>query len=217
MLLLGGSNLTEDSQVQLNWLSQASVLVAETSIQRRLERGPSSAMSSTCVAYFFCQTKHTITKRQRYSFSDVVRHLIYQLAEQHPNLLRSRRDDIANAVKSAEWRDANCGEAFEVMAALLVSIMASFEAGTHIVIVVDRLDRCSWSDDVSDEWNDLDTAVSSLLDVVRDTSLAKCRIVVKVLLVTDVERARYVASAMAGLKGRAVDWKENWQQEADRD
>lgn len=203
MLLLGGSNWLDDSSIQLNWLSYASALVVELTTQ------------PACVLFFFCQTDYTIPRRKRRNFSDVVRNLIYQFAEQHPDRLRSRREDIAEALESPKWQDKDCAVAFDTMAQLLVKLMAAFDEGTEITIVIDRLDQCRWSDDPDNEVNELDKAVGSLLDVVRHPSLAHLRI--KVLLVMDEGPAQEIAKIMKWAKGRALDWKVDWDQEADED
>lgn len=203
ILLLGGSNWLDYASIQLNWMSFASVLVVE------------SVASSSNVLSFFCQTDYTITRRKRQSFSHVVCSLVYQLVEQHLERLWPLREDIADALKSPKWQDADCATAYETMAQLLIQLFAALEKSTKITIVIDRLDQCRWSDDPENGASALDKAVGSLLDIVRARSLA--HLSVKILLVMDEGPAQEIAKVMRWAKGRGLDWKVDWNQETDEE
>ncbi|KAI9693538.1 MAG: hypothetical protein M1820_009190 [Bogoriella megaspora] len=204
MLLLGGSNWSDDSSVQLNWLSDASLLVAE-----------STKGQSARVLFMFCQTDYTAPKRKRRYFSEIVRNLIYQLAEQHPDHLRSHQQEMIDALESSKWRDEDSTVAFETMAQLLINLMAVFDKGTEFTIVIDRLDQCRWSEDPNNEANDLDKAVRSLFDFITHPSLKHLRI--KLLLVMDERPAEKMTKIMKWDKDKGLDWKVDWDQESDED
>jgi hypothetical protein len=91
MLVLAGSNFVDDASVQLNWLSYASVWAAE------------SMQSNGHVLAVFCQPSYRVTDRLRRSFPDIIRNLIYQLAEYHPTGLRAQREEIVEALHSSHW------------------------------------------------------------------------------------------------------------------
>ena len=217
MLLLGGNNWLDDSQIQLNWLSHASVLLAGSLQSRRRDAVKSTTSPPNVVLFFSCQWDYTISQRLRSTFSDIIRHFIYQLAEQHPDLLRSSREAILKAMETQEWKDKLPGIAFDAMTQLLVNLMAEFAEGTEFTIIIDRLDRCRWGDDLVIAGDELETAMRSLLDVVRNRVLAQGRFRVKILLAMDDGPARYVAKGFAVLRNPALEWRLGWDQERDDD
>lgn len=95
-----------------------------------------------------------------------MRHLIYQLAEQHTCGLRSRRNDIKEALGSPLWSHVTPLNSFPEMTQTLAMLMEDFDEGIDITIVIDQLDRCSWSTEPDSEVNALQAAVSALLQVV---------------------------------------------------
>ncbi|UJO13856.1 hypothetical protein CLAFUW4_03721 [Fulvia fulva] len=80
--LLSGTNWAEDSTIELNWLSYASVYLAQASV---------SQTNNVCIP-FFCQTEHTTRTQQsrRCTLSTMMRYMVYQLAEQHSTQLRAK-------------------------------------------------------------------------------------------------------------------------------
>ena len=204
MLLIGGSNWLDDSSIQLNWLSNASVLVVNE-----------LTTQSAYVFFLFCQTDHAVPRRKRLHFSDVVHNLIYQFTRQLPSNLRPQHQDIIEALQSPNLEGKDFTVAFDAMAQLLIKLMASFPEATEITVVIDRLDQCRWAEDSDIGANDLNKAVASLLDFVRDPSLAHIRI--KVLLVMDDGPAHEIVKTMRWAQSRGLDWKVDWDQEADED
>jgi hypothetical protein len=204
ILMLGGNNWLDDSSLQLNWLSYASIIVVEEVYTH----------PKTCLLTFFCQSDYTVPKRKRCFFPDVLNSLIFQLAQQHPDGLRVFQEEIRDAVKSPLWQVKGSLESFEAMTKLLAKLMASFEEGTIFTVVIDRLDQCRWSDDPDDEANELDKAVASLIYLIQNSSIS--HLVVKVLLVMDGAPAKDIAKTMVwARKSRAIQWKVDWDQETD--
>jgi hypothetical protein len=201
MLILGGSNLVDDDSIQLNWLSYASVWAVET------------MQESGHILAAFCQTDYTLTKGTRGKFVDIMQSLIYQLAEKHPSGLRSRREETSEALHSPLWCHSNPLVAYEKMTQTLSMRIAGFEDGTNITIVIDRLDRCAWSNEHVAARVALDAAISFLLALVQDESLHHLR--VKVLLVMDAIPAMRVAKRLEwGRRHGALQYKVDWDQEA---
>lgn len=200
MLLLGGNNLSDLSSTVLNWLSMASVLVA----QADLSTGPKLT--------YFCSTDYTNSRSRRRSFSDVICGIIYQLAEQHSEFLTEWPTYITEALQSPEWNSDNYSDSFEVMAQLCIKLFSKCQAKENLTIVIDRLDLCQWSYD--EGMNELYESVCSLRDIVRDKSLSHLRI--KILLVMEGRPAQQVVKLFGG-PGRGIDWKVNWDQSLDDD
>ncbi|KAK4619359.1 hypothetical protein CLAFUW4_10838 [Fulvia fulva] len=191
LLLLAGQNWLGDSQTELNWSSYAILLIIEGCEQKRAEFLLSGLPGPTPVV------------------SDVVRHLVYQLAAQHPEALWHLRNDIEDAVQSQLWQHDDDDMAFGQMSALLVPILTAFDIQTEITIVIYRLDRCRWANDPADDRNDLDIAVLSLLSVLRDGKLRSYKI--KMAVVMDAMPAkrllvRPMIRQHASVKQQKIDW-----------
>ena len=125
-------------------------------------------MPKPVVVYYLCQPTASISKQKGPAYSDVIRHLVYQLAAQHPEGLWSLRIDTEDAVQSEIWQHEDNMTAFDAMTALVVSVLTAFDAETEIRIIIDRLDRCRWTDDPTDDKNDLNIAMRSLLSILRN-------------------------------------------------
>jgi hypothetical protein len=135
VLVLGGKNWLDDTTIQLNWLSYASVYMVE------------SVRQSTLLLSWFCQTAYTVNRRKRRSFPEILRSFIYQLVEQRSKYVQPQLDEISEAMESADWRSEDCSIAFDAMVEYLASLLKAFEKDDEIVIVLDRLDQCCWGDD----------------------------------------------------------------------
>lgn len=198
VLVLGGSNWVDDSAIQLNWLSYASTWVT------------TSAQPSRCTLAYFCQTDYRVTKRQARDFLDVMRSLIYQLAMQSPLATLPHIEDLVDITPLA-LQDRGGTVALENMAQLMVKFLETCDKNSVITIVIDRLDQCRWSDNPDAGSSTLETAVESLLDVVRHTSLDSLKI--RVLLVMDEGPARKIARHFRSWTGRGLEAKADWNQE----
>ncbi|KAF2832486.1 hypothetical protein CC86DRAFT_462770 [Ophiobolus disseminans] len=199
MRVLAGSNFVDDTSIPLKWLSYASVWTAE------------NMRHTGHVLAAFCQTSYTVTKRNRRNFPDIIKSLIYQLAEQHPSGLRSQREEIAEALNSPLWTHVDQNVAFEEMTKTLCDLMACFAEGSQMTLILDRLDQCCWSSNPDCKVGALDAPISSLLDVVRSGRLLRLR--VKILLVMDHNPAKHIPSMFewAVVEGW-LPCKVNWDQ-----
>lgn len=199
VLLLGGSNARDDSSVQLNWLSWASVWVT-----RLVSETP-------CSLSAFCQSEYHMTTRR--DFSHVLDSLIYQLAARHPDGFDSQLRFIAKAINCVEWHSTDCSVVFEHKAELLKELMGEFPHDTPITLVIDRLDRCSWNVELDDDASGLEYAVGALLSLIQK---AERRMpAVKILLVMDDGPARAVAKQFDYVKGMTA--RLGWNQGTDGD
>lgn len=204
ILLLGGNNFKDDSSIQYNWLSLASILMAE------------DMEDSATIVSLFCQTEYTPPRMRRRRFPDVIRHLIYQLAEQHQQALKDSLEDISRIMEALDKNNGNQDESIEYIFELLIPILGEFDNGSDIRLVIDRLDQCFWHDDRNTEQHSLDRLFGSLLQLIQATSLSKLRI--KILLVMDEDPARKLANKFTWAKDRRrLDYKVDWHQEADDD
>jgi hypothetical protein len=197
MLLVGGTNFP--AGIELNWLSDASIMVVE---------------SFSTPLFVLCQTDYTLTRRQRRHFSNVFHDLIYQLARQHPDLLRHQRELIDDVIEHLCWTNKDSSITFDAMVDLLVTLFRSFSNETVLTIVIDRFERCCWNLDPKVDSKALQEAVGALLEVIRHPSLR--HVCIKILLVMDNNAACKVAEVMRWRKG-AFDCKLDWVQEAEED
>ena len=198
VLLLGGRNARDDSSLQLNWLSWASVWVT-----RLVSETP-------CSLSVFCQSEYHMTNRTRRDFSHVLDSLIYQLAARHPEGFHSQRKLITEAVKGDEWQSADHSVVFDRKAELLKELMGEFPDDAPITVVIDRLDRCSWSVESDDDVDGLKPAVGALLSLIQKAE--RKMPAMKILLVMDDRPARAVAKQFDYVKGMTA--RLNWNQGA---
>ncbi|KAK4894635.1 hypothetical protein LTR27_007277 [Elasticomyces elasticus] len=156
----------------------------------------------------------TKSKRDtRCTFEAITRHLIFQLADQHSDFLRQWEHEIEDALRSPEWKHQDLDIAFASMTSFLMMLSAAFAEGMQVTIVIDRLDACAWGDPLREEVDALDKAVWSLSNLVKD--LSPNQLHVKVLLVMDDIAGSRIAGIMKGQKGSTIDWKVDWDQEAE--
>ncbi|KAF1818381.1 uncharacterized protein K489DRAFT_97079 [Dissoconium aciculare CBS 342.82] len=178
MFLAGGSNFEEKSgSVDLNWISLAAVLVVEAA----RKHNPKTAV-------YLAQTSFTVTKRKRSANWAILANIIYQLAEMHEDLLRSKLDTIQSAVLDAAWRSSNAETFMNHVHPLLVDILKAFSTDDEIIIVIDRLDKsqCAWEDD--DECDSHTNMLYYMEGLLRIAADAHCRI--KIFLTVDAARLR---------------------------
>jgi hypothetical protein len=200
MLVLSGSNCIEDASNQLSWLSYASIWAVE------------SARRTSHTLAAFCLINYTVTDRTRVSFQTLFNSLMYQLALQHPSGLRSRGEDVNEALSSELWTHHDPLVAMGKMTQTLISLMSEFAEGESITIIVDRPDKCYWPEDNEGEVDSLHVMVSSLVDIVQEESLHHLRI--KVLLVLDAHAAKFIPKRLQWAKRHGVlNWKIDWDQE----
>lgn len=215
LLLLAGNNLP-DSYTTLNWLSYASVFAVER-------------LQSQCqhVAYVYCQTEYKTTDRLRATADEVMRLLIYQLANSHPDLLRNEHDTIAAALQACadegeadnNWRSPDPAVAFDAMTALLTRLLNAFDTKKSITLVIDRPDACKegqaeyFEGSSSADW--IYTVTEGLLRVLADV---KCT--VKVLLVVDalpMQRCKPLLKALPRETKDIFSQRLDWQQETEEE
>ncbi|KAF9699864.1 hypothetical protein EKO04_002675 [Ascochyta lentis] len=199
VLLIGGNNYFDHSDVELNWLSWASVWAA-----RSLDGGG-------CPLVFFCQTTYNMNRRARCTFHQIVDSLIYQLAAMHPDGLQAQQKTISKARKSTAWNNVNRTVAFEARTRLLIELMASFVRGTIFTIIIDRLDRSCGGEDPNEDIDALQDSMSAILDLVRDDGTPKP--LVKVLLAMDDVAARKLAKNFDWAKTSGLAIKVGWNQD----
>ncbi|KAF1969456.1 hypothetical protein BU23DRAFT_557637 [Bimuria novae-zelandiae CBS 107.79] len=198
ILLLGGDNWSDSSSTVLNWLSLASVLVAQ------------AHSDATFRLNYFCQTDYANSRSGRRSFSAVIRNLVYQFAEQRPQALHERREFILEALRSVPWNSTEYSVSFDALAQLCINLFSMCQAGESLTIVLDRLDLCQWNHGTGT--SALYEAICALQDIIRHKSLAHVRI--KILLVMDGRPAQQVVK-LIGKPGRGIDWKVDWDQIVD--
>lgn len=89
--------------------------------------------------------------------------------------------------------------------------MGVFLDDAPITVVIDRLDRCSWSVELGDDTTSLESAVGALLSLIQKT---ECKLpAVKLLLVIIDGPARSVAKQFDYVKGMTA--RLGWNQGAD--
>lgn len=204
LLLAGGVNFDDDhTSGSLNWLSYGAVLAVEE--LRRQKRN---------VAFFLAQTGLTVNRRKRCSSREIIATLVYQIAEMHDDLLRSKVDKLKAAVKSPAWR-LNSNAFMAEMQDVLRDVFSAFPSGEEIYIVIDRLDQCSWEfdDGSGDSYLGLRHAIERLLSVA-----AKAFCHVKVLLTVDATASQKLAktkSALSSKERKALLLKAEWCQTRD--
>jgi hypothetical protein len=204
VFVLGGSNWVEDSAIQLNWLSYASIRMA-TEMQQ-----------SSITLSFFCQTEYRLVSPcKRRTFQDVVCSLIYQLAEQSPSGTEPRAEDLEDALSASEWQSSNCEVSFGSMVHLLIRPLTACDESSIITIVNDRLDQCNWANDQHENADALRMAVGSLIDLVSDPTLSYLNF--RILLVMDEGPARHITSRLQSWKGLRFEGLVDWHQEAEDD
>lgn len=205
ILLLAGENFVEDEE--LNWLSWASACIAEEAGAIVCEEPASRAY----IAHYFCHPSPVLrSDRLRRGFLEVITSVFYQLAKQHPGRLRSQRDRFADIPRD-ESRSAE--KVFAEVTQILTDVLLAFERGAEIILVLDRLDSCRWSD----QSQGLCDAVRYLWTVVSDQALARNRIRLKIFMVMNVLPAREIAKHMRIHKGQGIDWRLDFNQEEDDD
>ena len=208
LLILGGSNLVEDPVIQLNWLSHAATLFSNSKKNAHPDEGTSALLPQEHVLFFTFQWDHILSHRQRSTFSEMVGHLIYQLAELLPGHLEGRIYQIREALRSQQWHDEVPGEAFGAHVALLMDLLARAPNGSEFFILIDRLDRCRWSDDQAYGKGELEVAVRALLDLASRTR----NICIKVLVILDGETAKALQQRLASLRSPSLQWRLAWDQ-----
>ena len=137
LLLAGGTNfLNESASGSLNWLSLAAIAAVHELRQQQRH-----------VAFYLSQTTWTVTARTRRPIRKAMASIIYQIAEMHDDLLRSKIDIIKSAVGSLAWNSEDADQTMELMHRLLLDIFSVFPREEEIVIVLDRLDQLAWNED----------------------------------------------------------------------
>ncbi|KAK5702313.1 hypothetical protein LTR17_022427 [Elasticomyces elasticus] len=212
MLLLGGQNYSLSAQSDVSWLSQASLLMVQELHRRRSDELEVFRRSSTCVLYFLCQPHSRVTRASQCTFDAIICHLVFQLAEQHPDSLREVKHEIDDSLGSAKWNHNDPDVSFRAMTSLLIVLIAAFENDTQVTIFIDRLDGCAWGEDPMQEEEALAKAVWSLSNLITDVSLKHLH--VKVLLVVD-DIAVSKIRKMQREKDLTMQWKIDWDQEAE--
>jgi hypothetical protein len=203
VLLIGGKNYFDHSDVELSWLSSASVWTAK------------SQEDNGCLLAFFCQMTHSMGRSGRYTFQQIVDSFIYQLAARHPDALYAQQKTISKTRKSTAWSDNNRTVAFEARTRLLIDLMASFENDTIFTLVIDRLDRSRACEDADEDVEALEDAVSALLDLVRNEGAKKP--LVKILLAMNDLAARRLARNFDWARNFGLVTKIGWDQEVEDD
>lgn len=199
VMLLSGCNWADVSAIQVTWLSHVSVLLTKKAEEGRMTLA------------FFCQTAARIkSPRSRRSFRNVMRSLIYQLAELTYPELQPEMDLVRDILASDDAASAEDETVFEALRQAMVQALAKYDGTRELTIVIDRLDQSS----PPDEWETLYCAVDTLLQLVHDISLKHLKM--KVLLVMDEGPARRVAKHFDPWKGRGLETLD-WDQEAEEE
>ncbi|PPJ51253.1 hypothetical protein CBER1_08182 [Cercospora berteroae] len=200
LLLLGGQNWHRFDSKDLVWLSEGSVLLAE-SLRSQLS-------DTQKVAWFLCQTDWTMTDRKKCSVQDVMASLIYQIVLMHADKLRDYHDQVQRVVEGSDWRSDSAEKAFGAFAGLLANIIAHFDDNFSLTIILDRLDQCRWHDEPDQEGWNMRFAVEGFLEVMEAVQCC-----VKFMIVVDTAAAMQLSSYAS--RKRLV-MKQNWQQESRR-
>jgi hypothetical protein len=96
---------------------------------------------------------------------------------------------VREAVQSPEWNTGDSDTFWDTARPLLLDILSAFSAEEEIVIVIDRLDQCTWTVERGDDQVlNMRTAVEELLHMVAE---ARCR--VKLLLIMDTGSSQKLA------------------------
>jgi hypothetical protein len=141
-----------------------------------------------------------------------VRSFIYQLAEQSHTDMKPQVIDLEDALDSSDWHSGDYGISFGRMTQLMVQLLATSDKSLVITVVIDRLDQCNWVSDQYEEAEALHVAVGALTELVNDPALNHLR--VTILLVMEEGRARHTTKRYRSWKGRRLEWKTDWHQEA---
>lgn len=202
LFLTGGINWrSEASTGTLNWLSESALLV----IKKLREENKD-------VAYYLVQTTTRISMAHRRSLRDLMANVIFQVALMCDDSLGSQLDNVETLVNSSVWAENDADVFMEASRNLLLRIFSTFEPQRQIWIVIDRLDKCGWSDDDDMDEMDAMTALESLLSIVSE--VACC---VKILVTVDAQFARTFEYAGPPLLRRArqcLMLKPQWRQES---
>jgi hypothetical protein len=128
---------------------------------------------------------------------------------------RSELDSLEIMVNSPEWNENDADGFMEAARNLLHRLFSTFTAQCQIWIVIDRLDKCTWSDDDGQDTVDIHTALGLLLSVISEVT---CR--VKILVTVDAPFAGKFDQAGPPLYGREREclvFKHQWRQESRKD
>lgn len=205
LLVAGGVNWLEESSTgSLNWLSLAALKVIQE-LQGQHKN----------VAHYLVQPKFVVSKSNRRSLRDVMANLIFQIALMREDHLRSELDGLEAIVKGAAWNNNDTDDFMDAIHDLLPSILSAFPPDSQLWIIIDRLDKCSWSDEYELKDIDFQTALDRLLQVLSEATCC-----IKVFLVVDAPCARKLHPERSGLplsrrQKRCLILKSEWRQETE--
>lgn len=209
ILILAGENFGASAQMQLSWLSMASVLTVD-----ELRRNPLGPDGESCQALqFLCRPAVKATRDAHSTFDTVMQSLIYQLLQQNLESLHECAAEVEAARKSKAWQSADIEVALAAMANQVASLMAQLPADTDLTIVLDRPDQCGWKEDVVVNDVGLSRAMWTFIDLIKSPAVSHLR--VKVLVVVDDLAGVRLAQAVQREKSRTVQCRVDWDQEGE--
>jgi len=165
VLFLSGKNAPWINQTTLNWLSQATVSIAEILHEEKEE-----------VVTVFCQNKPILSESNKPSIRSVFVHLALELlARQPPD---SPRDANLGSVFEGD-EDMDDYEALQAGVQILSHALQAYRAEQTVFILIDRVDQCRWNF----ETERCRQGVGNVLDVLLGLiSTAPCKL--KILVVS---------------------------------
>lgn len=203
-LVAGGENWREESSIgPLNWLSLGAILVIKE-LQRQHKN----------VAYYLAELAFMASKPYKRSLRDVMANLILQIALLREDALRTELDVLEDIVGGKAWKEDGTEEFWAATNTLLATVLDAFAPDFQLWIVIDRLDRCSWSDGYDEhDQSDFQFALNEFLLVLSEATCC-----VKVLIVVDALCAEKYArnGPLAGPQlEKCLILKRRWCQEPD--
>ena len=134
ILFLSGKNAAWINQTTLNWLSQATVLMAERLKDEKQE-----------LAYIFCQTKSLLGQSEKPLVKSVFTYLTLQLLERRPTDPQHIGSEIEAMVHGDEWNSGNEYDTLQAGTKLIKRVLQTYGSDETVFLIIDRIDQCRWT------------------------------------------------------------------------